>query len=153
MVLHIALFLHLAGVVIWVGGMFFAYFALRPAAGQTLAPPLRLPLWDATLQRFFAWVSLAIVLILASGIAMIVLLGGFGAIGIHVHAMLAIGLVMMAIFGHIRSAPFKKLRRAVEAQDWQAGGEALAQIRKLVAINLALGFLTIAVVTLGSAVL
>lgn len=153
MFLHIALLLHLAGVVIWVGGMFFAYFALRPAAGETLAPPLRLPLWAATLQRFFAWVSLAMALILASGVAMILLLGGFGAVGIHVHAMLAIGIVMMAIFGHIRSAPFKKLRRNVEAQDWQAGGDALARIRKLVAINLALGFLTIAVATLGPAAL
>ncbi|MBA2352350.1 MAG: CopD family protein [Pseudomonadota bacterium] len=149
--MQIALSVHLFGAVIWVGGMFFAYFALRPAAGKTLAPPLRLPLWAATLQRFFAWVSLAIVLILASGIAMIMLLGGFGAVGIHVHAMLAIGVVMMAVFAHVYFAPFKKLRRNVEAQDWQAGGDALAQIRKLVALNLALGFLTIAVATLGSA--
>ena len=37
-------FLHLLGVLIWVGGMFFAYMALRPAAAQLLEPPQRLTL-------------------------------------------------------------------------------------------------------------
>jgi uncharacterized membrane protein len=47
------LFLHLISVAIWVGGMFFAYFCLRPAAVEILEPPQRLPLWLATFKRFF----------------------------------------------------------------------------------------------------
>ena len=43
----IALLLHLLGVVVWVGGMFFAYMALRPVAATVLGPPLRLGLWAA----------------------------------------------------------------------------------------------------------
>ena len=42
----IAIALHLLAAVIWVGGMFFAYMALRPAAASLLEPPLRLPLWS-----------------------------------------------------------------------------------------------------------
>ena len=36
------LFLHVAGVVVWVGGMFFAYVCLRPRAASQLEPPPRL---------------------------------------------------------------------------------------------------------------
>jgi uncharacterized membrane protein len=31
----------------WVGGIFFAYMALRPAAMITLEPPVRLKLWQS----------------------------------------------------------------------------------------------------------
>ena len=57
---RIAVLLHILGVVIWVGGMFFAYVALRPAAVQTLSPAQRLPLWAATFDRFFPWVWLCV---------------------------------------------------------------------------------------------
>ncbi|KAG1694742.1 Bifunctional purine biosynthesis protein PurH [Nymphon striatum] len=53
MFMSIALSLHVLAVVIWVGGMFFAHQALRPAAVSTLEPPLRLQLWVATFKRFF----------------------------------------------------------------------------------------------------
>jgi uncharacterized membrane protein len=53
--------------------------------------------------------------------------------------MAALGLVMMAVFGHIRFALFKRLNAGVNAQDWAAAGKALGQIRPLVALNLALG--------------
>ena len=40
-----ALFLHLLGVAVWIGGMIFAHFCLRPALGDP-TPQLRLPLWE-----------------------------------------------------------------------------------------------------------
>jgi len=43
-----AVTLHILGAVIWVGGMFFAYMALRPAIVETLEPPFRLKLWVNT---------------------------------------------------------------------------------------------------------
>ena len=52
----IAITLHLLAAVVWVGGMFFAYVALRPVAASLLPPPLRLPLWSQTVARFFPWV-------------------------------------------------------------------------------------------------
>jgi len=51
------LFLHFAAVVVWIGGMVFAHFCLRPAALATLQPPQRLPLMAAALGRFFACCS------------------------------------------------------------------------------------------------
>jgi len=147
--MEIARFLHLLGVVIWVGGMFFAYVTLRPAAAALLEPPQRLPLWHATLSRFFTWVWVAVGLIVVSSAWMLSTLGGMKGVGVYVHIMLAIGVVMMLIFAHVFFAPFKRLSRAVQAKDWAAGGAALAQIRKLVGLNLILGLVTVAVAILG----
>jgi uncharacterized membrane protein len=63
--------------------------------------------------------------------------------------MLAIGVVMMLIFAHVFFSPYKRLTRAVQAKDWPAGGAALAQIRKLVGLNLILGLLTVVVAIVG----
>jgi uncharacterized membrane protein len=147
--MDLARFLHVLGSVIWVGGMFFAYLALRPAAAQLLQPPERLALWRETLRRFFFWVWLAVAAILASGLWMIGLYGGFGGVGWHVHAMFAIGIAMMLIFAQVYFAPYRRLTRLVEQKDWPAAGAALARIRKLVAVNLTLGMVTIAVGTAG----
>ena len=45
--IEVALFLHLLGVAVWIGGMVFAHFCLRPALGD-LTPQMRLPLWEAS---------------------------------------------------------------------------------------------------------
>jgi uncharacterized membrane protein len=147
--MDLARMLHVLGAVVWVGGMFFAYVALRPAAAALLEPAQRLPLWRETFRRFFFWVWLSVAGILASGLWMIARFGGFGAVGVHVHAMLAIGVVMMLIFGHVYFSPYRRLTRLVQEKDWKGAGQALGQIRKLVAINLTLGLLSIAVGTAG----
>jgi uncharacterized membrane protein len=149
----IAVFFHVLGVVVWVGGMFFAYLALRPAAAQLLEPPQRLALWQETLRRFFNWVWLAVALVLASGLWMLFEMGGFAGAPLHVHAMLLLGLVMMAIFVQVFFAPFRHLSMHVGAKDWKAAGVALNQIRQRVALNLILGLLTIAIATAGAAIL
>jgi uncharacterized membrane protein len=143
--MQIARWLHLLGVVVWVGGMFFAHMALRPSV-QALAPPDRLPLLAATLTRFLAWAAVAVVAILASGAAMIQLMGGVSAINHWVAAMAVAGLVMAAIYVYLVALPFRELRAAVAAKDWPRGGAAMQRIRHLVAVNLVLG---IVVVTLG----
>jgi uncharacterized membrane protein len=145
-----SLFLHVLGVVIWVGGMFFAYMALRPVAASVLEPPQRLTLWAGVFDRFFPWVWAAVVLILLTGLHMLMLLGGMAAPH-YALTMFVLGIVMMLIFGHVFFAPYKKLKRAVAGQDWKAGGAALGLIRKLIGINLTIGLVTIAVVFLGRA--
>lgn len=143
------LLLHLLGVVVWVGGMFFAYMALRPAAVETLEPPQRLSLWKATFSRFFPWVWASVALILITGLAMIARLGGTGSLPFYIHAMFALGVIMMLIFGHVYFASFKKLRHGVAAQDWKAAGAALSRIRVLISINLSLGLIIIILVFVG----
>ena len=74
---------------------------------------------------------------------------GFDAVGMHVHIMIWTGYVMMLIFFHVFFAPFKRLKRAVAAEEWAAGGKALVQIRKLVGINLLIGLAVIAIASGG----
>jgi len=142
--------LHVLGIVIWVGGMFFAHQVLRPVAADRLEPPLRLPLWVGVFRRFFPWVWASVAVILASGLFMIGFLGGMGGLPLHVHAMLGTGTAMMAIFAYVFFVPFASLQRAVANQDWKAGGASLANIRQLVGINLSLGLITIAIATTGA---
>ncbi len=146
---RIAILLHVLAVVIWIGGMFFAYMALRPAAVQTLEPAQRLPLWAATFKRFFPWVWLSVASLLGSGLYLIVRYGGFSVVGWHIHLMLALGVVMMLIFGHVYFAGFKRLQQGVAAQDWKAAGAALAQLRVLIGVNLSIGLINVFVALLG----
>ena len=135
--------LHTLAAVIWVGGMFFAYLVLRPSAGA-LEPAMRLPLWERVFSRFFPWVWLSIAVLLVSGFSMIFMgFGGFGAAGAYVHAMTALGIVMMAIYAHLYFAPWKRFRGAVAAGDWPAAAKHLGQIRRIVAVNLTLGLVTV----------
>jgi len=146
--MSIAISLHLLSVVVWVGGMFFAYMALRPAAAGLLEPPVRLTLWVEVFGRFFPWVWTAIGLILATGFWMVLgPFGGFGQAGLYVHLMMGPGIVMMLIFLHVFFAPYRRLKATVEARDWTAGGKQLAMIRRLVGINILIGF---AVILIGA---
>ena len=144
-------FIHLAGVIVWVGGMFFAHFCLRPVAAAQLPPPQRLPLLAGVLGRFFPAVAVAVVAILGSGLALM-LGAGFAHAPVHWHVMMAIGLAMAAIFAVIYLHLFRRLRAGVAAAEWPAAGAAMNRIRQLVALNLALGTLTLAVATLGGLV-
>lgn len=147
--MSIALMFHVLGVVIWVGGMFFAYIALRPVAAQILQAPERLRVWGGVFARFFPWVWLSIVAIFASGFFMILAKGGYGFAVNHINVMLGVGVVMLMIFGHVYFAAFKRLKRAVAAEDWQTGAAKLSQIRTLVGLNLILGLLNVAIATAG----
>lgn len=141
-------FIHVLAVVVWVGGMFFAYVCLRPAAAQLLAPPQRLPLWQAVFARFFVWVWAAVLLIPASGLG-ILLPVGFAVAPLHWHLMLTSGLVMIGIYLYVFFGPYTRLKTAVAAQDWPNAGAALNRIRQAVGGNLLFGVLTIGFATLG----
>jgi uncharacterized membrane protein len=140
--------LHLAGVIVWIGGMFFAHFCLRPVVASQLPPPQRLPLMAAVLGRFFAAVALSVVVIVVSGLA-ILLPAGMANAPLHWHLMLATGLLMAALFAVVYGLHYPRLRAAVAAADWPAAGAALNGIRQLVATNLGLGALTVAIAVLG----
>ncbi len=141
--MFIAKSLHILAAVIWVGGMFFAYMALRPAAAKLLEPPQRLALWDGVFTKFFFWVWISIATILLSGYYMIFShFGGFAGSGMHIHLMHGMGLVMVMIFMHVYFAPYKHLKRLVAEGNFPEAGKKLNTIRQLVAINTAIGILT-----------
>ena len=145
----VSLVLHTLSAVVWVGGMFFAHQALRPAAAA-LEPGPRLMLWSRVLGRFFAWVFAAIVLLLVTGYAMVFgIFGGFGGIGLYINLMQALGILMMLLFLHLYFAPWRRFRSAVTRQDWAEGGRQLGQIRTIVTINLVLGVIVVAIGSSG----
>jgi uncharacterized membrane protein len=104
------------------------------------------------LGRFFKAVLVASLLTLATGVWMlgrvakqVVQSGGNFEMPLAWTVMAVLGIVMVAIFMHIRFALFKKLGRAVAMSEWAAGAAALAQIRTWVSINLGLGVLVLLV--------
>lgn len=135
--------LHVGAVVLWIGGMAFAMFFLRPAL-PLLPPPQRLTLMSEVLRRFLNAAGLAVIVAVASGFALFAL----GARGPHVHVMAVLGLLMAAIYGHVRFVLHRRLGRAVAAQDWPAGGAAMGSVRTWVGVNLALGVLVITLAVL-----
>ncbi len=138
--------LHGLAAAVWVGGMFFAYMAMRPVAASQLEPPQRTRLWEASFQRFFPWVWLSVLLLLGTGFWLIFgFYGGMAGVGGDVHSMLLLGLVMMGIFAHIYFAPYRRMRQAIAAENWPEAGRRLGQIRRLIAINLVLGLITVAI--------
>jgi uncharacterized membrane protein len=134
--------LHVLAVVVWVGGMFFAYMVLRPSAGP-LEAEARLALWHRVFRRFFPWVWSSIALLLASGYGMMFLyFGGFAGAGLYVQVMQGIGIVMMLLFLHLFFAPWRRFSDAVERGAFSVAAKELGQMRRIVAINLVLGLLT-----------
>lgn len=146
------LFIHILAAAFWVGGMALMHFCVRPAAVATLEPPQRLPFLAGTLKRFFFGVSTAIVLLLVTGFGMVWLAGGFANVRWNVHAMLAVGLLMMAIYLHIRFAPLPRLTGAIAARAWPVAASNLDTIRKLVGLNLVLGVIVFGLAVIGRAI-
>ncbi|WP_457787685.1 CopD family protein [Pseudomonas sp. PL-6] len=141
--------LHLLAALIWVGGMFFAWMILRPAAVQVLEAPARLRLWLSVFQRFFVWVWAAVLVLPVSGVGMLHLgYGGFDTAPRYVHIMMGLYLAMLALFLRIQALQLPELRRAVEAENWPAGGEVLGRIRKVVGSNLLIGLLLVSIAAL-----
>lgn len=145
---------HVLGVVLWVGGMMFAHFFLRPSLA-VLEPPQRLALMREVLRRFFAAVAASVVLVLLSGVAMIgeaagavASTGGRLVWPLDWQAMTALGVVMMAIFGHIRFVLYRRFAAALDAGDRPAAAGHLARIRTWVGTNLAIGIAVVVLVTL-----
>lgn len=145
----LALALHILGAVVWVGGMFAAYMCLRPATGP-LDAPARLKLWAAFFAKFFPWVWVSIVFLLASGYWMVFqTFGGFKFIGLHVHIMQGIGWVMILLYAWLFHGPWLKFKRAVAASDWPVAGANLNRIRQIIMVNLPLGLIVVIVGATG----
>ena len=148
--------IHLLSIVVWVGGMFFALYCLRPAAAA-LEPALRVGLMRDALGRFLNIAAVAVALVLISGIWLIATASRVSVnagIGFNMpldwHVMVTLGVIMAAVFGYIRFAVFRQVERAAAAKDWPAAGAALNTIRKLVSVNLVLALIIIVVTRLGA---
>ena len=147
--------LHLIAGIVWMGGMTFMLFALRPAAIAAMEAQPRLILMGQVWKRFYAMVLASIVVLFATGTHLYTatfratrLATGDGGVPLGWNIMLVLGLVMMLIFGHIYFAGFKKYKRAVAAGDWPLAAKAASLIHTMTLINFSLGWLAIVAVRL-----
>lgn len=142
--------LHQAAGLVWVGGMFFAHFALRPTLKEALDPQPRLRVALGVFQRFFPWVWGSIAVLWLSGLW--VFLGVMGAkAGLYVHAMMGIALIMTLVFAVIYFIPFRRMQGSVVAAEWPKAASAFGWIRGLMAVNLGLGLATVVIAAAGPA--
>ncbi len=140
--------LHVLAALVWVGGLFFAWAVLRPAAA-TLDGPTRLALWSAVLPRFFLWVWAAVLVLPASGVGLLHLgFNGFDGAPRYVQAMMGLYVAMVSLFLRVQALHLPGLRRALNDSDGEEGARVLARIRRLVGFTLLLG---VTVVVLGAA--
>lgn len=146
--MSLPLTLHVLAAVIWVGGMFFAHMILRPVA-DALETPVKVRLLHGVLSRFFRWVWVIVVLQPATGYWMIVEYGGFDYIGLHIQLMQLLAWLMIAVFLHIYFLPFRKADRMLREKLIPEAGLYLLKVRPLIALNLAVGLLTIATAAFG----
>ena len=147
--------LHLIAGIVWLGGMTFMLFALRPAALATLEAQSRAQLMGQVWRRFFTLVLAAIVVLFATGTHLYTqtfraarLATGEGSVPLGWNVMLVLGLSMMLIFGHIYFAGFKKYKRAVAAGEWPLAAKAAGLIHTMTVINFSLGWAAIVAVRL-----
>jgi len=140
------LFVHLLGVILWLGGMFFVLYCLRPAI-PVLPGADRAPLMVAALTRFFNYVTGAIVLIWLSGLMLLVPVGMKNAPG-GWHIMIGAAAVMTVLFVVIRWMIFPAVRQATSEGELPVAAKGLNRIRWLVVVNLLLGLVAVSGVSL-----
>lgn len=147
--------LHLIAGIVWIGGMTFMLFALRPAALSVMEAQPRAILMGQVWKRFYVLVLLSIVVLFTTGTHLYTatfraakMATGQGSVPLGWNIMLVLGITMMLVFGHIYFAGFKKYKRAVAAAAWPAAAKAAGLIHSMTLVNFTLGWLAILAVRL-----
>jgi uncharacterized membrane protein len=147
---EISKLIHLIAAIVWMGGMTFMIFALRPATMATTAlpPAVRAQLMAQVWRRFFALVLACIAVLFITGTHLYT--SGFkafklagGGVPLGWNLMLVLGMLMFLVFGHIYFAGFRKFKRAVAASDWPLAAQSAGQIQTMVMLNFILGWVAI----------
>ncbi|MDR2032155.1 MAG: CopD family protein [Azoarcus sp.] len=142
---HLALFLHLTGVVFWVGGMVF----IRACLATSMLTGAQ---WIQVLERFFplAWASIAFITL--SGVFAL-FDTGFARAPLGWLLMAVTGSIMIAVFVSLRLGPWRDLRAALAADGQARAREraeaALRGIDRYLDIILALAAVTATAATFG----
>ncbi len=143
--MSIAIALHVIAAMIWIGGMFFAVYVQRQAAGA-LDAEIRVALWGRALGRFLPSVWLLVAVLLASGYWMLfAAYGGIAKLPLYLSLMHGIGWIMVLVFAHLWFSPYRRFRRALAAGETAEAGRQLNMIRLLVTANFYIGLITAAI--------
>ena len=142
----LAIILHLVAINIWVGGMFFIIIVLGQVVA-TLDVPEQHVFWQKLLKRFFAWVWIAVVVLLGTGAGMIVYrFNGLTHAPLYVLMMMGLGLLMATLFFVIYFVFYQRFKQAMQRQDSESGRQQLRMIRWLGTVNMILGICVVVVI-------
>ena len=142
--------LHAITATLWIGGIFFAFMALRPAAQEVLQPRERLQLWRVAYRKFFRLVWLLITILITTGYYQLFFrFGGFANSQPYLHLMHTIGLIMVAAFCYLYFRLYGRLCRLIDTEDTSAASDTLTKMRPVMATNLFLGIVITAVGVCG----
>jgi uncharacterized membrane protein len=135
----VALPVHIVAIIIWFGGLFLIAVVLGPTT-RPLAQNARVALWHRLLSRFFLWGTLALVAIVASGIAIVQLrFGGFAHMpAVHRWNML-IGVPAIALYLYALLVRWTRCRSATDRNDSAEAEQRIARIRAVFGIVLGMG--------------
>ncbi|MBF0384158.1 MAG: hypothetical protein HQL69_24360 [Magnetococcales bacterium] len=140
---------HFIAALIWVGGMFFTHFVLRPSA-EFLSLPEKINLWSRVLQRFLAIIWFAIIVLPLSGYWMVFsYFGGWEDLGLHIYIMQVVGWTMIIIFIYVFFGPFREMKIRIKEELFPEAGMFMLKIRKLVGFNLFLGIVNVVTAVAG----
>lgn len=142
--------LHVLAVVVWVGGMSFTLLVLRQGLAP-LAPSDRLGVLARVFARFLPVVGAAIVVIAGTGGWLLMQYGGLRNAPWGVHAMLAIGALMVILYLMLLVRLNPRFQAAVRAGDAPAAAALAERMRILVTVNLVLGVVVIVAGIVGRA--
>ena len=142
--------LHAVAATLWIGGIFFAFMALRPAAQEILQPRERLHLWQVAYRKFFRLVWLLITILIATGYYQLFFrFGGFVNSQPYLHLMHTIRLIMIVAFCYLYFSLYGKLCRLIDTEDISAASDTLKKMRPVMATNLFLGIVVTVVGVCG----
>ena len=144
------IFLHLVGILVWIGGMFFMLHVLHPSL-QAIDGPQRPKLVLAVQAKFFKMVTVALVLIWGSGLAMLsaAISNGLRPWPIGWHIMITLALVMTLVFIYIRFVLFTQANKAFASGEAGLLAPLMKRIRSLIMLNMGLGFVVVAAAVFG----
>ncbi|HTI49171.1 MAG TPA: CopD family protein [Casimicrobiaceae bacterium] len=144
----IAIALHVLAVVVWVGGMGFMLFMLRPGLAP-LPPAERLGVLARVLTRFLPAVGAAVVVIAVTGGWLMSLYGGMRNTPWGVHVMVALGVVMILVYAWIIVRLNPRMQAAVRTGDLPSAATLAERIRRYVVLNFVLGVVVIVAAIVG----
>lgn len=138
---HLILFVHLTGIVFWVGGMVFIRVCLAPSA-------LALGIWLEVLARFFSFSRIAIALIFVSGIFRL-LDPQIDTLPLAWQLMAVTGTAAIAVFASAGMGAWGQLRAAARGGEKDSIQAAMNRLGRSFDIVLVLVTLTATVATFG----
>jgi uncharacterized membrane protein len=137
--MSVALPIHIVATVVWLGGLFLLSAVLQPSI-RHFDSKLVLSVWSQTLGRFLAWGSVSLIVIVATGIALVNLrFGGFSGMPTAHRWNMVLGIPAIALYAYLCFVPWQRYRRAMSRGDSKAAETSVRAIRRIMAVVLALG--------------